>query len=363
MHTFNAATDLLQFSTEAYVVAAACVRMNLDDPSEMPEDLPEGMEGLQYFHDVAASVVDIAFQPVEILKSKTHPYAFCTCHTDIDDAMVMCDYPLCKLGGWFHISCLNMSPEDIPEGDFYCSTECSEASKQYKGVILQTSDDHVFEYSRAMLYRGLGERARYDAIRENDGDRIMSHWRFDMVEFFEMHHPKYFIEGFHLLTDINGGASERVAHQMKWNRTVNVNGGRGRNISMDLAMEHLNKEFKLAVRACGGNITPSAIKRYSRMLGIRKEFQHKFDTQLTKTGRIKRKRGGRNLEDDTIELAKLLLQHECLNQIPKRSHTGFENFVFKNQLTKEDKFNERVEKHKKKRAKLIDIAQANVSSS
>ena len=155
-------------------------------------------------------------------------------------------------------------------------------------VLQPTNDDHIWQYSKAMLFRGLGERVRYDAIRENDGDRIISHWRFDMIDFFEKHHPKYFIEGFHLLSDLNGGASERMAHQLRWNRTVNTCGGMGRNIVMDLAMEHLNKEFKLAVKACGGNITPSAIKRYSRMLGMRKDFLHVclFDSHLTKTGRM-----------------------------------------------------------------------------
>ena len=44
-----------------------------------------------------------------------------------------------------------------------------------------------------------------------------------------------FSEGFHLLTDLNGGVSKRTAHQLRWNRTVNVCGRRGQNIHMNLA--------------------------------------------------------------------------------------------------------------------------------
>ena len=42
----------------------------------------------------------------------------------------------------------------------------------------------------------------------------------------------------------NGFWNGRIAQEAIWNRTVNLHGGLGRNIPMDLANEFLNKDFK-----------------------------------------------------------------------------------------------------------------------
>ena len=45
-------------------------------------------------------------------------------------------------------------------------------------------------------------------------------------------------------TDCNGLDTERVAHELVWERVGNTHGGKGRNIPLDLVNEHLNNEFK-----------------------------------------------------------------------------------------------------------------------
>lgn len=51
------------------------------------------------------------------------------------------------------------------------------------------------EYLEILLWRGLNNMARHDAVKENDGPRMIIHWKFDMFEFYEKNHPKYFIFG------------------------------------------------------------------------------------------------------------------------------------------------------------------------
>ena len=53
----------------------------------------------------------------------------------------------------------------------------------------------VYTISCLVIWRGLNQRYRHDAIRENDGNRMLMHWKFDMLHFVEMHHPKYFLVG------------------------------------------------------------------------------------------------------------------------------------------------------------------------
>lgn len=65
-----------------------------------------------------------------------------------------------------------------------------------------------------------------------------------MLDFYDKHHPKYFLVGQRLLGAVNGATSARLQHTLKWNRTVNPNGGHGNNIAMDIKTEFYNKEFK-----------------------------------------------------------------------------------------------------------------------
>ena len=44
--------------------------------------------------------------------------------------------------------------------------------------------------------------------------------------------------------DTQGALCERLAHQLRWNRTVNIKGGEANNLEMDLQMEFFNREFK-----------------------------------------------------------------------------------------------------------------------
>ena len=90
--------------------------------------------------------------------------------------------------------------------------------------------------------------------------------------FFEKGHPKYFIFGHRLLTDVGKALPEDLAFQLLWNRTVNVRGGKGKNVAADLHMEHLNKRYKESIKSAGGNLTNQTIARHSQMLGLQDEF-------------------------------------------------------------------------------------------
>ncbi len=54
------------------------------------------------------------------------------------------------------------------------------------------------------------------------------------------------------IADCNGFQTERVAHDLTWERVANTNGGAGRNIPLDLKNEHLNNEFKGSLNNLSG---------------------------------------------------------------------------------------------------------------
>ena len=67
-------------------------------------------------------------------------------------------------------------------------------------------------------------------------------------------------EAFILLMKYEFLFSLRMAAQLKWNRTVNVRGPAGKNISLDLHVEHLNRNGKMSISGMGSNATDESIK-------------------------------------------------------------------------------------------------------
>ena len=77
--------------------------------------------------------------------------------------------------------------------------------------------------------------------------------------------------------------SPRQVNELKWARTVNTSGRRGKNIPVDLHMEHLNRRLKVMLRNLGSNIMPSTAKRAARVLGVVEKIcaQFKAETSIT----------------------------------------------------------------------------------
>ena len=160
---------------------------------------------------------------------------YCKCNKRVSGAhMIGCSYDHCPNGKWFHYSCLDITEEDVATGDWFCTAQCrvdagnkSGQSQSRYAVISFTVDetsqraptmkikkvnvpkidvDHKVEYSKSVLWNGLNNAARKDALKENDGDRIIRHWRFDLPRFHNNHHTKYVTHAASLMIAMNGGA-------------------------------------------------------------------------------------------------------------------------------------------------------------
>jgi predicted nucleic acid-binding Zn ribbon protein len=85
---------------------------------------------------------------------------------------------------------MDMEDEEIPEGDWFCSDNCKKQKRLKKEASCRI---YIYRSHLRVIWRGLNQRVRKDAIRENDGNRIIMHWKFDMLHFYDKHHPKYFL--------------------------------------------------------------------------------------------------------------------------------------------------------------------------
>jgi hypothetical protein len=73
------------------------------------------------------------------------------------------------------------------------------ASSQKKSQKSPAKEDGVLNYITSLLFVGLLDLVRHDAVRENDGAAMMSHWKMDMILFHNNHHPKYVFLGHRLI--------------------------------------------------------------------------------------------------------------------------------------------------------------------
>ena len=75
-----------------------------------------------------------------------------------------------------------------------------------------------------------------------------------------------------MLANVYALGTPRLVHQLMWASVVNIHGGLGHNISLDLHMEHMNKKLKECV---GENVTEKLLVRSGKPLkGIMEVCKH-----------------------------------------------------------------------------------------
>lgn len=147
--------------------------------------------------------------------------------------------------------------------------------------------DARFNYACTRLSLGMLLFNFEDAVKEGDGKRVMRCWKFMMLIFKAYNHTKYAFAALQMQISIKVLLTPRQAESFIWNRMVNTRGGLGKNISMDLRLEQLNKLLKDMLRCLGVNITEKSAERCSRALKLVEEILFTIDSEL----RVKKPKG------------------------------------------------------------------------
>ncbi|XP_069129357.1 uncharacterized protein [Argopecten irradians] len=185
--------------------------------------------------------------------------------------MVFCSGKKCPNGTWFHLECVGMTEDEVPDGEWYCSQECKTGKKQHtqkrRKVIDVLKADRKRYYSVRLIWRGLGQMVRRDAIRENDGERMITHWKFDLLQFYEKHKQ-----------------SVKDARQL----------------------------------------TDDTVARHSQMVSLGKTLESIYSTQVAgMSDRTIHKNGSVNLQKELDSFVELLQAEDLFSTIPGRKHQSF----------------------------------------
>ena len=125
----------------------------------------------------------------------------------------------------------------------------------------EKKEDHVFNYHKAKLTYGLLFSDFGDAIREGDGQRLLSLYKLALLIFSCYGHTKYAYVTLLLLVRVHAILNQSEAFSLMSNRFCNTSGRIGRNNPLDLRLEHLNNLLKACVKALGANVNEESAQR------------------------------------------------------------------------------------------------------
>ena len=136
-------------------------------------------------------------------------------------------------------------------------------------------------------------------------------------------------------TGMQGWMPPRIAHDLMWNRTVNVQGGRGNCIPLDRCNEHFNNSSK-GVLKHSRNLSSKNLQRASDLGGpLGREVGEASSMKGAKRkGRKKRKAQDRDLLESFVEL---FSPNALFDTVPTRTHASFPGFELKQNIKEKRK--------------------------
>ncbi len=191
----------------------------------------------------------------------------------------------------------------------------------------EDSEDPLYNYHRGKLIFGLFMLDLSDAIREGDGQRLMNLYKIALL-FFNFHGAvKYFYTTLLLLVKIHAILPEGKAFRLIWNRFFNKHGWKGRNIPLDLRLEHLNNFLKACLKVLGANLKEKNAQRIAQSLEILERIMDSIDSDCNRETTV-RARGMKNPEETVAQIVQDLVAIKAFQQTPGRpGHPSFPKFA------------------------------------
>lgn len=194
--------------------------------------------------------------------------------------------------------------------------------------LLSNSSEHddMYNYQCSIIDHGLLYLNFTDAIAEADGDRIMRCWKFLLLHFYfdGGKSAKYALEGLYLQFQQQAILTHRQAYCQRWNRSVNNHGAQGKNVPLDLDLEHDNNYLKEAMRKMGPSSTEKSVTRVCRALKIAREVVENVNRDC----QVMRRSGVHFVtsnEKDLLKIINKLLEEKALTEIIGRKYKTFKD--------------------------------------
>ena len=183
--------------------------------------------------------------------------------------------------------------------------------------------DKVCVYAMELLTLGLLWHDFHDSSKEADGDRLVRVWKFNLILFKAARRKNYAIEALNLILQVDYFLSPREAAQVKWCRCINNTNLPGRNIPMDLYLEHLNKRLKTALRNVGSNITDNSVQLAAQSVAVIEHMCQQFQAVTANNKYPSNKNSSPSFDTDCKIILNVLQQQEVFVQKDSRQYSTF----------------------------------------
>jgi hypothetical protein len=107
----------------------------------------------------------------------------------------------------------NITQTQLEKKRYFCTEECKIAGR-----------DKKFVYSKSFINAMLNYEGYRDSIRQNDGCRMNSYNKIQLVQFFNKRHTNYLKSGFLWILRKAGWSEPQVAFDLLHNSTINMSG-------------------------------------------------------------------------------------------------------------------------------------------
>ena len=161
--------------------------------------------------------------------------------------------------------------------------------------------DDMYQYNICLTRFGLICLEFHDAIKEGDGNRIFTCWKFLLLLFKgdEKGSTKYALEALYLILQVKAILSPRQGYRLLWNRTIK---GKDYNVPLDLDLEHDNRMTKEAIKKLGPNITEKSVTRVVMAQQTARSMLDSFDKSME----IMKRSGRHTQQSDEKDFKKIV---------------------------------------------------------
>lgn len=173
--------------------------------------------------------------------------------------------------------------------------------------------DHLFNRHRSFINASLLYTNLRNAVRREDGPRIISLWNWWLVYFVATKRSNYSHEAANLKADF----SPWLSHIVTMNRTVNITGVPGKGKAIDMAVEHHNLIIKDALRTSGANISANHLQTISLASQMLHETAAITDSQVLAS--VNTSNHKESVSRQEIEkIVELLMVGKVTSKVPNR---------------------------------------------
>ncbi len=299
----SATKSVVLLETDARIVAAGMNELGIDDINGEPSSntIPPNLKTASkddkrlFLKSLAASVVDryiLGSEKIALLLEKVH-MAESEEKSNADCGRYKCRFP-----------------------------GCGNYTSSHKQTMKR---DDMFNYQSSFLEIAILVKNVLDAISEGDGARVVRCRKF-MLQYLRHDGTasrKYAVEALYLQCQVNALLSPRAAHRLTWNRFLKSKFGLGRNIPLDLALEHFSRIIKILMKKLGANgLSQKALDRHCKVLTLNKQLLDNFDEMCNV-----RKRSGKHVRqsrrNDLVKVVQNLVENKAFEFTNGRTYKHF----------------------------------------